>query len=149
MPLQDQTKQMESVVTRLLAEIESEQLEDHWELAKQLLGDLPVRAFYAVNGDGYINVAILTDKAIIDVEASDEGPESNDIDVILIRSIGGVSMRPGSVQTLPDTEDSQLTLVLSLIGATDAGSYWFAEDAKEKARLARFGQALMEVMNQA
>lgn len=149
MTLQDQTKQMESVVTRLLAEIESEQLEEHWKLAKQLLGELPVRAFYAVNDDGYINVAILTDKAIIDIEADDDVPESNDIDVILIRSIGRVSMRPGSVQTLPATEDSQLTLVLSLIGATDVGSYWFAGDEREKARLARFGQALIEVMNEA
>jgi hypothetical protein len=147
MPERDYTEQMKTAIERIVSDDAPEDFEEQWSFVENLLGDLSVRGFYAVNDDDYVNVAILTDKSIIDVEVSEDTVRPVNISITLINSIAEVRFSRGPIQTIADSEDSQLTVVLSLIGATDTGQYWWAEDDDEERRLTRFGAALMQVIN--
>ena len=149
MPERDYTKDMESVIEGILAKTESDEFEERWGLAKKLLGDAPVRAFYAFHDGSYVNLAILTDKSIMDIEADDEDEPAKKIAITLINSIGEIHFHPGPVQTLSGTADSQLTLVLLTMGESGVNRYWFAESDLDERHLTRFGQALMKVINAA
>ncbi len=148
MPEADYREQMASAIARIIAEDGPEDFQEQWGFVEELLGNLPVRGFYIVYDDSYVNLAILTNKSIIDVEVSDDDERLTDISVTLINSIAEVHFQRGPVQTIPDSSDSQLTLVLSLIGATDTSQYWWAEDDEEERRLTRFGANLMKVINE-
>ena len=147
MPERDYTGQMKTAIQRIILGDAPEDFEEQWSFVENLLGDLPVRGFYSVNDDDYVNVAILTDKSIIDVEVSEDTVGQVNVSIILINSIAEVSFIRGPIQTIADSADSQLTVVLSLIGATGTGQYWWAEDDEEEKRLTRFGAALMQVIN--
>ena len=147
MPSGDYTKQMLAAVERAIEENELEAFEEYWDLAKELVDDLPIRAFYVVADDGYGNVAIITDRSIIDIEADDDDDDLGYISVTTIESIAKVHFRAGPVPTLPDSEDAQLTIILSITGATGSGPYWIAETDDECKHLTRFGAALMGAIN--
>ena len=147
MPGQDSTNRMKSVVGKIIAENELEAFAEYWDLAEELLEGLPVRAFYVVDDDGYANLVILTDQSIIDIEADDDDENLGYITVTAIKSIGKVHFRAGPIQTIPNSEKAQLTIVLSMIGATDTGPYWIAETDAEYEHLTRFGKALMLAIN--
>ncbi len=147
MPEHDYTGQMKTAIERIISDDAPEDFEEQWSFLENLLGNLPVRGFYAVNDDDYVNVAILTDKSIIDVEVSEDTVRPVNISITPINSIAEVRFTRGPVQTIADSKDSQLTVVLSSIGATDTGQYWWAEDDDEEKRLTRFGAALMQVIN--
>ena len=147
MPSNDYAKQMETVVERTIEENELEAFEEYWKLSRELIAGLPVRAFYLAADEGYGNLAIITDRSIIDVEADDDDHEFGYISVTAIESIAKVHFRAGPVPTLPDSEDAQLTIILSITGATGSGPYWIAETDVEYKHLMRFGAALMSAIN--
>ena len=147
MPSSDYTEQMESVVGRTIKENELAAFEEYWDLSKELIAGLPVRAFYVVADEGYGNLAIITDRSIIDIEADDDDNDLGYISVTTIESIAKVHFRAGPVHTIPNSEDSQLTIILSMIGATGTGPYWIAETDTECKHLKRFGAALMSAIN--
>ena len=148
MPANDYTSRLKALVGNIIAENELVAFQEYWNLGQELIAGLPVRAFYAINDDGYANLAILTDKAIIDIEADDEDETAGDITVITIKAVAEVYFRAGPVQTIPNSEESRLTLVLSMIGATDTGRYWIAETDAECQHLTRFGKALTNAINE-
>ena len=148
MPGSDYTKQMETVVKRIIEENELEAFEEYWELSRELIAELPVRAFYLAADDGYGNLAIVTDRSIIDIEADDDDDDLGYISVTTVESIAKVHFRAGPVQTIPNSEDAQLTIILSITGATGSGPYWIAETDAELKHLTRFGAALMTVINE-
>ena len=147
MPGSDYTKQMETVVERTIEENELEAFEEYWDLSKELIAGLPVRAFYLAADEGYGNLAIITDRSIIDIEADDDDDDLGYISVTTVESIAKVHFRAGPVPTLPNSEDAQLTIILSLAGATGSGPYWIAETDAEYQHLKRFGAALMGAIN--
>ena len=147
MPGSDYTKQMATVVERTIEENELEAFEEYWELSRELIDGLPVRAFYLAADEGYGNLAIITDRSIIDIEADDDDDDFGYVSVTTIESIAKVHFRAGPVPTLPDSQDAQLTIILSITGATGSGPYWIAETDAEYKRLTRFGAALMSAIN--
>ena len=147
MPGSDYTKQMETVVERTIEENELDAFEEYWNLSRELIAGLPVRAFYLAADEGYGNLAIVTDGSIIDIEADDDDDDLGYISVTTIESIAKVHFRAGSVPTIPNSEDAQLTIILSIAGATGSGPYWIAETDAEYQHLTRFGAALMSAIN--
>ena len=114
MPSSDYTERMETVVKRKIEEHELEAFEEYWELSKELIAGLPVRAFYLAADEGYGNLAIITDRAIIDIEADDDDDDLGYISVTTIESIAKVHFRAGPVPTIPNSEDAQLTIISQL-----------------------------------
>ena len=147
MPGSDYTKQMETVVERTIEENELEAFAEYWGLSKELIAGLPVRAFYLAADEGYGNLAIITDRSIIDIEADDDDDDLGYISLTTIESIAKVHFRAGPVQTVPNSEDAQLTIILSIAGATGSGPYWIAETDAEYKHLTRFGAALTSAIN--
>ena len=147
MPSRDDTSKLETIVERIFEENDLEAFAEYRDLSRELLEGLPVRAFYVCAEDSYVNLAILTDKLIIDIETDENDDNPGDLTVIVIKSIAEVHFRTGPVQTVPDSDGAQLTLLLSMIGATDAGPYWIAETDTEREHLARFGKALLNAVN--
>ena len=147
MESRDYTDRMCSLVNRTAEEEGLQQFKRYWNLGYELVAGLPVRAFYLVSDEGYANLAILTDLSIIDIEADDDDHDLAYISVTTIQSIAKVHFRAGSVQTVPNSEDAQLTIVLSMIGTTGTGPYWFAETDDERRHLTRFGVAIMKAIN--
>lgn len=143
----DYTERMKTVVERSIEENELEAFEGYWDLCQELIAGLPVRAFYLAADDGYGNLAIVTDGSIIDIEADDDDDDLGYISVTKIESIAKVHFRAGPVQTIPNSEDAQLTIILSIAGATGSGPYWIAETDGEYKHLTRFGAALMNAIN--
>ena len=135
MQTRDYTDQLNSLVNRTIVEDELQELKRYWGLGSDLVAGLPVRAFYLVSDEGYANLAILTDQSIVDIEADDEDHSVGYISVTTIQSIARVHFRAGPVQTVPNSEDAQLTIVLSMAGATGTGPYWIAETDSERKRL--------------
>lgn len=148
MPSHDYTELMETVVKRAIEENGLEAFEKYWDLSRELTKGLPVRAFYVVTDEDYGNLAILTDRSIIDIEADDDDDSIGYISVTAIESIAKVHFRAGPVQTIPNSEDAQLTMVLSMMGATGTGPYWIAETDAELEHLTRFGAALMRAIHE-
>ena len=97
----DYTDQMNSLVTRTIVEDELTELKKYWTLGSELVAGLPVRAFYLVSDEGYANLAILTDRSIVDIESDEEDLSAGYISVTTIQSIAKVHFRAGSVQTVP------------------------------------------------
>ena len=128
----DDTEKLLKAVERILEENELEAFAECWNLGKELIEGLPVRAFYVCNDGSYANLAVLTDGLIIDIETEEDDDNLGDLTVISIKSIAEVHFREGPVHTIPDSEEAQLTLVLSMVGATDAGPYWIAESLFHK-----------------
>lgn len=143
----DYTDLMSSLVKRTIEEEELEEFNKYWNLGCELVAGLPVRAFYLVSDEGYANLAILTDHSIVDIESDEDDQDLAYISVTTIQSIAKVHFRAGSVQTVPDSEDARLTVVLSMIGATGTGPHWFAETDGERQHLTRFGAAIIKAIN--
>ena len=147
MPVHDVAKHLETMVRRILEEDDLEAFSEYWDLGRELLEGLPVRAFYVYAGGGYVNLVILTDQLIVDIETDEDDENPGDLTIIVIKSIAEVHFRTGPVPTVPGSEEAQLTLFVSMVGATDAGPYWIAETDAERKHLARFGKALLNAVN--
>ena len=147
MPAHDVSEHLETVVERILEENDLESFAEYWDLGMELLKGSPVRAFYVFAGGSYVNLAILTDWLVVDIETDEDDENPGDLTVIVIKSIAAVHFRTGPVRTIPDSEEAQLTLFASMVGATDAGPYWIAETDGERKHLTRFGKALLNAVN--
>ena len=143
----DDTAKLLKAVERILAENELEAFEDCWKLGGELIEGMLVRAFYACSEDSYANLAVLTDGLIVDIESEEDDDSPGHVTVISVKSIAEVHFHEGPVHTIPDSEEAQLTVVLSMVGATDAGPYWTAETNAEREHLLRFAKALLSTVN--
>ena len=143
----DDTAKLLKAVERILEEDDLEGFAECWSLGRELLEGLPVRAFYACNEDSYANLAILADGLIVDIETEEDDDSPVNLTVISLKAVAEIHFHEGPVHTIPDSEDAQLTLVLSMVGATDAGPYWIAETNAEREHLVRFGKALLKTVN--
>ena len=143
----DDTSKLETVVNTILAKKELETFAEYWNLGKELIKGVPVRAYYTRIEGSYVNLAILTDNLIIDIEKNENDVNLSGIGIGVIKSISAVYFRVGPIQTIPDSEKSQLTVVTLRIGAIDPGPYWVAKTDSERENLIRFGKALVNAVN--
>ena len=143
----DDTAKLLKAIEPILEENDLEAFAECWNLGRELMEGLPVRAFYACSEDSYANLAILTDGLIIDIETEENDDSPGGLTVISVRAVAEVHFHEGPVHTIPDSEEAQLTLVLSMVGATDVGPYWIAETNAEREHLVRFGKALLNAVN--
>ena len=147
MPTHDYVEQLETVVESILVENDMEMFAVYWKLGKELIEGLPVRAFYTRTEGSHANLAILTDKLVVDIEKNDDDQNPGGIGIGVIKSIATVYFRAGPVQTIPNSETSQLTVFTLMIGAAEAGPYWIAKTDSERENLTRFGKALLNAVN--
>jgi len=143
----DNGSKLESAVDAILAKKELETFAEYWNLAKELIKGVPVRACYARTDGSYVNVAILTDNLVFDIENSTSAATLNGIVVTPVKSISAVYFCPGSIQTIPDSEAAQLTVVTLRSGTADSGPYWLAKTDSEREDLIQFGKALLNAVN--
>lgn len=143
--LDDSVKLLKEV-ERILAGNDLKAFAECWNLGSELIEGSPVRAFYACSEDSYVNLAILTDGLIIDIETEEDNDSPGDLTVISVKAVAEIQFHEGPVHTIPDSEDALLTLVLSMVGATDVGPYWIAETSAEREHLVRFGKALLHAV---
>lgn len=143
----DDTAKLLKATERILEKNDLEAFAECWALARELMDGLPVLAFYARPEDSYANLAILADGLIIDIETEEDDDSPDDLTVISVKAVAEVHFHTGPVHTIPDSEEAQLTLVLSMVGATDLGPYWIAETDAEREHLVRFGKALLNAVN--
>ena len=143
----DDSSKLKTVVDAILAKKELEKFAEHWNLAEELLKGVPARAYYTRTEGNYVNLAILTDNLIFDIENSNNAASLDGISVSLIKSISSVYFHAGSIQTIPDSEAAQLTVVALRIGAVDLGPYWLAKTDSEREDLVHFGKALLNAVN--
>ena len=143
----DNTRQLKTAVDRLLKQNELPAFAEHWDLARELTEGFSVQAFYLHTEDSYANLAVVTDKLIVDIATDEDDDAVDDLSVVAVRAVAEAHFHAGPVQTIPDSEGAQLTLVLSMVGATDAGPYWIAETDVEREHLVRFGKALLNAIN--
>ena len=92
-------------------------------------------------------MAILTDHLIVDIENGESGATLDGVGVALIKSISAVYFRAGPIQTIPDSEAAQLTVVALRTGNVNPGPYWFAKNDSEREDLIHFGKALLNAVN--
>lgn len=142
----DETSKLETAVNAILAKKELVTFAEYWNLAKELIDGVPVRAYYVRTDVNYVNLAILTDFFVLDLENKNDA-NPTDIGISLIKSLASVYFRPGPVETIPDSEKSQLTVISVRIGSADVGNYWIAKTGSEREDLIRFGRALLTAVN--
>lgn len=144
----DYTEQLNSVIESVLEEHGLDTFEEYWNLAQEVLEDMPIRRFYVHAESGYGNVAVLTDSLLIDIDGDKDEEDSSGIFTITpIKTIGEVRFHEGSVPTIPASSDAELLLFVSVFGDTDIGRYWIADTEQERDYLVLFGKALIEAIN--
>ncbi len=143
---QDYSEQLKSVVTNILNEDDLDAFDEYWQLSQLILGDTAIRRFYVRTDDGYANVAILTDRLIVDVEGEEDEESTGSLTFNPISVIESVRFHEGSIETIPESTDAQLVLFVSVLGATDVGPYWLAYTDEESKYLSLFGKALVEAV---
>ena len=143
----DDGSKLETAVDVILAKKELETFAEYWNLAKELIKGVPVRACYARTEGSYVNVAILTDNLVFDIENSKSAATLDGIAVAPIKSISSVHFCVGSIRTIPDSEAAQLTVVTLESGAAAPGPYWLAKTDSEREDLIQFGKALLNAVN--
>ena len=148
MPAQDFYKQLETVVANILEGNDRLAFAEYWNIGKELIEGLPVQSFYARAEGSFVNLVILTGRLIVDIETNENEENSGILSVTVVKSTAKLHFRAGPMQTIPKSEKSQLTLILSIAGGTDVGSYWIAETDAERKHLTHFGQSLMNAINE-
>ena len=143
----DDTINLEAKVDAILAKKELDTFADYWNLGKELINGIPVRAYYIRTEVGYVNLAVLTDNLIIDIEKIENDANPGGVSIGGIKSVSAVYFRPGPVPTVPDSETSQLTVVALRTGVIEPGFYWVAKSDSEREGLIRFGKALLRAVN--
>lgn len=138
--------QLEKAAQSILDNTNVRSFAENWNLGRELLNEAPVRAFYARTEGSYANLAILTDKLVIDIEENEDDESPGGVGIAVIRSIGTVYFRSGPIITIPGSETSQLTVVTMMTGAAEANPYWVAKTGKEREDLTRFGKALLNAV---
>ena len=147
MPDHDDSSKLETIVDAILVKKELETFAEYWNLAKELIQGVPVRAYYTRTEGSYVNLAVLTDNLIFDIEKNKHTATLDGVSVSLIKSISAVYFRAGSIQTIPDSETSQFTVITLRTGTVDPGPYWIAKTDSEREDLIRFGMALLNAVN--
>ena len=148
MPPQDFSEQLETTVASILEENGRQAFAEYWNIGKELIKGLPVQSFYARAEGGFVNLVILAGRSIVDIETNENDENPGILSVTVIKSVAKAHFRAGPVQTIPESEKSQLTLILSIVGGTDTGSYWIAETDTERKQLTHFGHFLMNAINE-
>ena len=148
MPDHDNSSKLETMVNAILVKDELESFTGYWNLAKELMQEVPVRAYYTRTEGSYVNLAILTDNLIFDIENNGIAATLDGVGVALIRSISTVFFRAGPIQTIPDSSTALLTVVALRIGSDGAGPYWVAKTDSEREDLMCFGKALLSAVNE-
>ena len=106
-----------------------------------LIGDEPVVASFSSYDDGYGNLAVLTPSYVVDVEGDDDDSDGC-LAVYLLGTIESVALYEGSVESIPGTSDTSLTLIVNHI-YEPSGPWWITEDDEEKVRLQSFASSLL------
>jgi len=146
-PTQDLHEQLLTEVASILDENRRLKFAEYWSIGKELIAQLPVQSFYARVVGVYVNLVVLASRLVIDIETNENDENPGVFAVTVINSVVKLHFRAGPVQTIPDSEKSQLTVVLS-VSDTDVSSYWIAETDAERECLTRFGQYLMQAINE-
>lgn len=147
MPNPNSIQQMEALAQKIIEDHDVKSFSEYWDLGKELVGECRVRAFYVRATERYANLAVLTDRAIVDIEADENDADPGSVTVTNIAAIREIDFTRGAVITIPNSARSQLTMVLTMSGSTSTGSYWIAETDEERIRLTGFGSAVMQAIN--
>ena len=148
MPPQDFSEQLETTVASILEEYGRQAFAQYWNIGKELMKGLPIQSFYLRAEGSFVNLVILAGRLIVDIETNENDENTGILSVTVVKSVAKAHFCAGPVQTIPESENSQLTLILSNFGGTDTGSYWIAETDAERKHLMHFGHSLMNVVNE-
>ena len=142
--------QVETVVANIVRQYDPEGFSDSWELCQKVLDGSAVRRFYVTAELGYANIAIMTDKLLLDIEGDDEDrTTSPGLTVRRLNAISGIDIFEGPVQNVPDTEDAQLVVLAYVAGSEVVDMHWIAYTDEEKDYLLNFGQSLIRAIAKA
>ena len=138
----DVSEQLSEKVDSILEEYDLDVLSGYWNLAKSVLTGHAVRRFYVQAGEGYGNIAILTDGMVVDV-VGDEQDDEGYVAVHRISAFSGIDFYEEQVPTVPGSDDAELVVVTNTVGSDTLGLHWIATDEEESEYLLRFGRALV------
>ncbi len=144
MATKDYTEQLHLRIKELLKSEDLGVFESHWDMAKELLKDSPIRRYYLYLTDDYANLAILTDGWILDVTGDeDEGS----LNVTQLRALGQIEFHEDPIPNIPDSKDAELVMIAFQFGAPSEYRYWVADNAEEREHLLRFGRATIQAVS--
>lgn len=140
-------KALDFVVNDILSNEGIEDFYKYWSIAQEIINGLTILSFYCRLETNYVNLAILTDKSIIDIEKKNDQSNSGHVIVTAIDHISDVVILTTPIETLPVSRGSHLTVIASKVGETTIGPYWIAESEKEYESLVQFGKAVTNVIH--
>ena len=140
-------KALDFVVNDILSNEGIKDFYKYWSIAQEIINGLTILSFYCRLETNYVNLAILTDKSIIDIEKKNDQSNSGHVIVTAIDHISDVVILTTPIETIPVSRGSHLTVIASKVGETTIGPYWIAESEKEYESLVQFGKAVTNVIH--
>lgn len=140
-------KVFEVVVEDILSNEGIKDFLKYWSIAKEIISELAIRSFYCRLETNYVNLAILTDKSIVDIEKKNDQSNSGHVIVTAVDHISDVVILTTPIETIPVSRGSHLTVIASKVGETTIGPYWIAESEKEYEDLVQFAKAVTTVIH--
>ena len=139
------TDELQNAVSKMLSQSPHELFEKLWELYNETTFVAnPKGIYFRVSSDAtYRNLVVAGETSVVDIEADETNADGREISVSPYRAHSAVILHMGPILTLPDTQNSLLT-VACLIGSNSIGPYWSAHNEDEVERLRRFARILVK-----
>lgn len=143
MTSQNLRQQLNDIVDSILEDGENETFASYWELARQMLGNEPVRRFYAVAELTHANVAIITETLLVDISGDDEDEDGN-LSIQRLNALSSVELIQGPVEDVSGSEEALLVLLSYVAGSEVVDLHWMAFSEEEEKHLLLFAKELVE-----
>ena len=142
MPNNQTERSLVSSVEEILCDYGLGDFHHYWEIGRQIIDAPPVNAFYIHRSDSAdsdestaftVNVAVLTGVSVVDIEGdvtrqpypyTDSTAVSNNVSILPLRAISAVEFHRGPIQTLPESSNAKLVLLVEISGNNRIGRYW-------------------------
>ena len=126
-----------------------------WRLYEKIAPVSCAQAFYVREGANqwiysrvnYFNVAIIGDGLVVDIEG-DDGTRKGGLSIQSLRSVTRVTVHPGSLPGLRNSQNAKLVVITSNAGESEVGLHWVATTDEQEAHLLRFAGALTNAMSE-
>lgn len=141
----DVSEQLHKKVDSVLGEYELEVLSDYWKLGQRVLAGQSIRRFYVQAEEGFGNIAILTEGAVVDI-VGDEQDGQGSVAVHRIGAFSGIDFYEEQVPTVPGSEEAELLVVTNVAGRDELGLYWMATSEEEAGHLLEFARSLVTLL---
>ena len=162
MPNNQSERSVISSVGEILRDYNLGNFHHHWEIGRKIIGASPVNAFYIhrVDSSGNdestalaLNVAVLTGVSVVDIEGDvtrqpnlESATESSNVSILPLRAISAVEFHMGPIQTLRESANAKLVLLVEISGNNRIGRYWVADSDDEYENLLMFGKDLADAV---